>query len=286
MKKKILKTGAVWLCLFLCVLLARADRRSDIYSLALELEKLAGDLAQESFDHFKGWNGTISDEEQAVLFKSEAFAAACRLFLKFTEARSDYFRQDFLRTNLYNAFTYLAGSFRDLEKEMRRGGVMPYILSNCRKILNRMESEFSRWPAADNLAYLHQKYVKVRNATVYMIERKGIGRYIRHAFKNLESIYRFNFDLKRGKDPWTYLIEVSDETLEKIPEGKMIDLTFEGCMIIEQGNRPNRPVYLIRNGKKHGLTRPAVVMRFGGWGKVYEVPQEVIHSYAEGEPID
>jgi hypothetical protein len=44
---------------------------------------------------------------QAILFKSEAFAASCRLFLKLAEARSGYLREDFVRTNIYNAFTCL-----------------------------------------------------------------------------------------------------------------------------------------------------------------------------------
>lgn len=271
--------------LFLSVL-SSADRREYIYSLGLELEKLATNLAQSSFDHFKGWNGTISDQEQAILFKSEAFLSSCRLFLKLTEERSDYFRNNYLRTNLYNAFLYLASSFQDLEAEMKKGGIMPYALSDCRKILEQMDYEFSKWPSSDNLAYLHQRYIKASDATVYMIERKGPGIYIRHAFKNLESIYRYNYDLKRGKDPWKYLVEVSSEILEKMEEGAMIDLTFEGRMVVEQSTRPNRPVYLIEKGRRRGLVSPAVVMRLGGWGKVFEVPAEVIDQYPEGEPIN
>ncbi len=271
--------------LFLSVL-SSADRREYIYSLGLELEKLATYLAQSSFDHFRGWNGTISNQEQGILFKSEAFLSSCRLFLKLTEERSDYFRNSYLRTNLYNAFLYLASSFQDLEAEMKKGGIMPYALSDCRKILERMDYEFSKWPSTDNLAYLHQRYIKARDATVYMIERKGPGIYIRHGFKNLESIYRYNYDLKRGKDPWKYLVEVSSEILEKMEEGAMIDLTFEGHMVVEQSTRSNRPVYLIEKGRRRGLVSPAVVMRLGGWGKVFEVPAEVIDQYPEGEPIN
>lgn len=264
---------------------AAQDRRGVIYDLGMELERLSTSLAQESFDHFKGWNGTISDQEQAILFKSEAFAASCRLFLRLTEARSGYYRDDFLRTNIYNAFTYLAGSFSDAEEEMRKGGVMPYSLSDCRKILSRMEREFSQWPAADNLAYLDQRYVKARDATVYLIERSGIGNYVRLPFKNLESLWRYNYDRNRGKDPWKYLVEVSYNTLDKMRKGRMIDLTFEGRMVIEQGTRRDRPVYLIEGGKKRGLTRADLVNRYGGWSKVYEVPREVIDSYPDGDPI-
>jgi hypothetical protein len=264
---------------------AAQDRRGVIYDLAVELERMSTSLAQESFDHFKGWNGTISDQEQAILFKSEAFAASCRLFLRLTEARSGYYRDDFLRTNIYNAFTYLAGSFSDVDEEMRKGGVMPYVLSDCRKILNRMEREFSQWPAADNLAYLDQTYVKARDATVYLIERSGIGNYVRLPFKNLESLWRYNYDRNRGKDPWKYLVEVSYNTLDKMRKGRMIDLTFEGRMIIEQSTRRDRSVYLIEGGKKRGLTRADLVNRYGGWSKVYEVPREVIDGYPDGDPI-
>jgi hypothetical protein len=264
---------------------AAQDRRGVIYDLGIELERLATSLAQESFDHFKDWNGTISDQEQAILFKSEAFAASCRLFLRLTEARSGYYRDDFLRTNIYNAFTYLAGSFSDVEEEMRKGGMMPYALSDCRKILNRMEREFSQWPAADNLAYLNQRYVKARDATVYLIERSGIGNYVRLPFKNLESLWRYHYDRNRGKDPWTYLVEVPDATLDKMRKGRMIDLAFEGRMVIEQSARRDRPVYLIEGGKKRGLTRADLVNRYGGWSKVYEVPREVIDSYPDGDPI-
>ena len=280
-----LRFSAVLALSFILAVFTYGDRRENIYRLGLDLERQASYLAQSSYDHFKGRSGTISDQEQAVLFKSEAFAASCRLFLKLTEERSDYFRAGHLRTNIYNAFIYLTHAFRELEKEMKRVRIQPYALSNCRRILDQMDREFSKWPLADNLAYLHKKYVKARDATVYMIERKGPGIYVRHAFKNLESIYRYNYDLKRGKNPWDYLIQVSYDTLDKMEEGPMINLTFEGYLIIEQSNRPHRPVCLIQNGKKRGLTSPAVLQRFGGWGKVHEVPKEVIDKYPEGEPI-
>jgi hypothetical protein len=265
---------------------ATDGQRDRIYELGLELERLATSLAQESFDHFRGWNGTITDKEQAALFKSEAFSASCRLFLKLAEGRSDFFRKDYLRTNLYNAFSYLASSFAELEAEMRRAAVMPYGLSDCRKILTRMEREFGNWPDADNLAYLDQKYVKARDATVYLIVRQGIGQYIRRPFKSLEALYRYNYDQKRGKNPWDFLVEVTSDTLERMKKGATIDLNFEGKLIIEQSSRANRGVYLIEHGRKRGLTRPELVDRFGGWSRVYEVPRDVIDAYPEGEPID
>jgi hypothetical protein len=282
------KTLGMSLCLiFLLVLpaLLPADQRSEIFNLGVQLEEKATELAQSSFEHFKGWNETISDQEQTVLFRSEAFAATCRLFLKLTEEKSGYYSTKYLRTNLYNAFVYLYESFRELEGEMKKSGIMPYALSDCRKILGRMESAFERWPSADNLAYLDQKYVKGRDATVYLIVKRSTGVYIRHPFKNLESIFRYNYDMNRGEDPWKYLVEVSTETLDRMERADMIDLNFNGCLVIELSNRPNRPVFLIENGKKRGITSPEVLQRFGGWGKVLKVPAEVINGYPEGEPI-
>lgn len=265
---------------------AAADQRQSIYSMAVELERQASYIAESSFSHFKGWNNAISDAEQGVLFKSEAFLAYTRLFLRLAEDKSDYYSAGFLRTNLYNAFLYLTNSFRDLEESMRGAGVMPYALSDCRGVLNDMDTEFSRWPAADNLAYLHTRYVKASSNTVYMVERVGPGQFVRHAFKDLESVYRYNYDLNRGKDPWKYLAEVSSDTLDKMEEGEMIELTFKGRLIIEMSNRPNRGVYLIEDGKKRPLTSPRVLERFGGWGKVLEVPAEVIQKYPDGQPIN
>jgi hypothetical protein len=263
-----------------------SPQRSRVFDLGVELERQATALAQESFDHFRGWNGTITDREQGILFKSEAFAASCRLFLKLTESQSDFFRTDNLRTNVFSAFSYLAASFGELEREMRQGNVMPYALSECRKVLARMEREFAAWPDADNLAYLDKKYVKSNDATVYLIEKRGIGTYIKRPFKNLESVFRYNYDRNQGKNPWKFLVETSEETLDKMKTEKMIDLTFEGKMIIEQSTRKNRGVYLIQGGKKRPLARPEVVERLGGWGKVFEVPAEVIDGYEEGEPIE
>jgi hypothetical protein len=286
MKKRQLAVLVFWALSIPLSSAGAADQRQTIYAQAVELERQAVDIAQSSFAHFKGRNNVITDAEQAVLFKSEAFLASVRLFLRLTDDKSDFYSVGFLRTNLYNAFLYLINSFQGLEETMRGAGVRPYALSDCRSILDNMEAEFSRWPAADNLAYLHTRYVKSAQDAVYVIERVGPGQFVRHAFKDLESLYRYNYDLKRGKDPWKYLVEVSSDTLNKMEEGKMIELTFEGRLIIEMSNRPNRGVYLIENGKKRGLTSPRVVERFGGWGKVLEVPAEVIQRYPNGDPIN
>lgn len=285
MKRKILLFTVTLALLSQSAVKAWADSRGNIARLGQDLGKAAAYLAESSFDHFKGWSDEISDQEQVILFESEAFAASCRLFLRLIEDRSDFFQTSHLRTNLHNAFMYLVHAFQDLEGEMRKGGVMPYALNDCRRILAKMEDEFSRWPMADNLAYLHQKYIKAGEDTVYLIERKGQGEYVRSAFKNLESLYRYNYDLKRGKNPWEHLVEVSEDTLKKMKEGPALENTFEGLLVIEMGNRPNRSVYLIQNGKKRGITSPAVLQRYGGWGRVFEVPAEVISSYPDGEPI-
>lgn len=279
---------AIFVVLFLvCSTIGLAEpQRNRIYDIVVELEKQAIALAEESFNHFRGWNGAISDEEQAILFKSEAFAASCRLFLKLAESRSDYFQSDYARTNLFSSFTFLANSFNELEREMKRGNVMPYALNNCRRIMTRLEQGFSSWPDADNLAYLDQKYVKAEDATVYLIVKKSMGTYVKRPFKNLESVFRYNYDRNRGKNPWDHLVETSEETLDKMRTESLIDLTFEGKMIIEQSNRRNRGVYLIQGGKKRPLANPDIVARMGGWGKVFEVPREVIDGYEEGDPID
>lgn len=284
-----MKRISIWLfvivlCFFTAVAASANDRQS-VYNLGLELERQAALIAQSSFDHFQGWNNTISDEEQAVLFKSESFLASCRLFLRLAEEQSGYYSAGYLRTNLYNAFIYLTRAFQDLEESMGRAGVMPYSISDCRRLLNRMDESFSGWASPDNLAYLHEKYVKAADATVYLIERKGPGLYVRHPFKSLESLFRYNYNLKRGNNPWKYLVEVSADTLEKMEEDTLIDLTFEGCLIIEQSDRRVRGVYLIENGKKRVLTGPKVVERFGGWSKVFEVPVEIVAAYPEGESI-
>jgi hypothetical protein len=67
--------------------------------------------------------------------------------------------------------------------------------------------------------------------------------------------------------------------------GDLIERSFEGMMVIEPGTLPNRSVYLIQGGKKRGLTKAELVLRYGGWKKVYEIPKEIINAYPDGEPI-
>lgn len=264
---------------------AFGDVRGNIYKLGVDLERTASQLAQSNYEHFKGWDAEFTDVEQSALFKSEAFVASCRLFLRLAEERSEYLKSGYVRTNLYHSFVFLNRSFKDLEDEMRNAGVMPYSLSQCGRILDQMDYEFSKWPSVDNLSYLHEKYVKARDATVYKIERRESGVYILRAFKNLESLFRYNYHLNRGNNPWDHLVEVPIETLERMEKGPVLDLSFEGELVIELSTRPNRSVYLIEHGKKRGITSPRVLERLGGWERVYEVPREIIDSYPDGESI-
>jgi hypothetical protein len=278
MKMKIYLSA--WI-LFLFIAVVRplaASSREDIRDLADKLTQQAAYLAQSSFDHFKGWKGEITDQEQAILFKSEAFASSCRLFLRLC-AETD--GSDSLRTNLFNAYTFLARSFRELEKDFQS-----YALNDCRETLNDLERAFADWPTADNLAYLHLKFVQARDQTVYLIERRQPGEYLRRPFVSLESLFRYNYLQKRSKDPWKYRVQVNESTLEKMAMGEPIALTFDGCLIMDMTEHPNRPVFLIQNGKKRPLSSPAVLDRFGGWKVVSEVPAPVIESYPLGQSLE
>jgi hypothetical protein len=144
------------------------DRRTFVGQLSAELVRQAAYLANTSYEYFMGWNGMITDREQAVLFKTEEFSAACRLFSKLASDRTDYFRRESVRTNLYSASRYVAVSFRQLEEQMRLGGFQgdfnrnrrdgrPFQqrpgqgtigsrgLVECRRIINQIEREFTNW---------------------------------------------------------------------------------------------------------------------------------------------
>jgi hypothetical protein len=277
MKKNIFCYSLVFILIFTAAEAIRASSREDIRDLADKLTQQAAYLAQSSFDHFKGWKGEISDQEQAILFKSEAFAASCRLFLRLSEETAG---SDSLRTNLFNAYMFLARSFRELEKDFQS-----YALNDCRETLNDLDRAFERWPALDNLAYLHLKFVQANDQTIYLIERRQPGEYLRRTFTSIESLYRYNYMQNRSKDPWKYRVQVDESTLEKMASGDPIALTFNGCLIMDMVERSNRPVFLIENNKKRPISSAAVLNRFGGWKAVFEVPAPVIESYPQGEPV-
>jgi len=281
-----MKKNTFFSVLMLILLLSSSETilpssRQDIQDLGDKLAQQAADLAQSSFDHFKGWQNEISDREQAVLFKSEAFAASCRLFLRLSEENNGFTGSDNLRTNLFNAFTFLARSFSELEKDFQS-----YDLNDCRKTMRDLERAFERWPQSDNLAYLHQKFVQARDQTIYLIERRQPGEYLRRPFISLESLFRYNYLQNRSKDPWKYRVQVDGSTLEKMPRGEPIALTFQGCLVMDLIASPNRPVFFIENGMKRPLSSPAALARFGGWKAVFEVPAPVIDAYPLGETVE
>lgn len=283
-----MKRGLTLVVLLAILFLAfplQADERDRVVVLGESLLRSSADLAEESYDHFRGWNGEINDQEQAVLFRSESFSASARLFLKLAQDKGGYFRDDSLRTNLFNAFSYLVSSFEELSSSMDRKGLRMSSLRECRRTLEEMERAFSRWPSRDNPAYLQSKYVKGRGDRVYLIERRGTGDYRKRVFRNLESLYAYNYGQKRGKDPWKYLEKVPEETLDRMEEGEPIGASFEGRMVIAQGRGANRAVYLIEGGRKRAFVSPQPLARYGGWDKVLEVPPEIIESYGNGEPI-
>jgi hypothetical protein len=278
MKKNIFFSILIVVMFFAAAHELLAGSREDIRSLGDKLTQQAAYLAQSSFDHFKGWKGEITDQEQAVLFKSEAFAACCRLFLRLSE---DTVGSDSLRTNLFNAYTFLVSSFRELEKSFQS-----YTLNDCRETLNDLDHAFERWPVLDNLAYLHLKFVQSSDQTVYLIERRQPGEYLRRPFVSLESIFRYNYLQKRSKDPWKYRVQIDESTLKKMASGDPIALTFDGCLVMDLIERANRPVFLIENNKKRPLSSSAALDRFGGWKAVFEVPAAVIEAYPAGQPVE
>jgi hypothetical protein len=278
MKKIIFCYALMLVLLFAAAQSLPASSREDIRSLGDKLTQQAAYLAQSSFDHFKGWKDEITDQEQAILFKSEAFAASCRLFLRLSE---ETVGSDSLRTNLFNAYAFLVRSFSELEKIFQS-----YALSDCRETLNDLERAFESWPASDNLAYLHLKFVQAGDQTVYLIERRQPGEYLRRPFVSLESLFRYNYLQKRSKDPWKYKVQVDEATLNKMARGEPVALTFNNCLIMDAIEYPNRPVFLIENGKKRPLSSPAALNRFGGWQAVFEVPAQVIESYPQGQPVE
>jgi hypothetical protein len=152
-----------------------SDRRTFVGQLTDELVRQAEYFAEASFQYFQGWNGQINEREQAILFKSEEFTAACRLLNRLVQDRTDYFRREMVRTNLYSATRYVNQSFRQLEDQMRLGGLpndfnrqrrdgrqfqwqpqrdttggrgfagSPWGLGEIRRILGRIEIEFTNW---------------------------------------------------------------------------------------------------------------------------------------------
>jgi len=273
----------------------RWDESDRLVELALNLAERAAEIAESMEDQIDDRYGSWSDNQIEVLFASENFAAAGRAFHRLAE-RAEYGSRYSIRSGLQQAFRYLIRAFDDLESASR-GGVRMYGLSDCASILRRIERElggdWDRTYGGEDRVERDRlqendwdgNYVKGRDSTVYLIERRGSGDFVRRPFKNLESLFKYNYDQDRGDNPWGHVAEVPAETLDRMRTGDSIDRSFEGLMVIEPGKLPNRSVYLIQGGKKRGLTKADLVIRYGGWKKVYEIPKEIIDAYPDGEPI-
>ncbi|MHB8055148.1 MAG: hypothetical protein ACYDH3_07880 [Candidatus Aminicenantales bacterium] len=278
------------------------DRRYDssdrLVQYAADLEEQADGIAEaisnQIYDRYESW----SEAEVKAIYGSEKFLASCRVFHRLAERSSDdasqrYSTRSSSRSGLDGAFQYLVREFDDFEAVARRAGIRTYDLTKCADLIKRMEREignrrsFSQ-TTVERSELEHRdwegKYAKGSGAAVYLIERQGRD-LVRRPFKNLESLFKYNFDADRGGNPWSQVADVPAETLDRMKVGEEIERTFEGQMIIEPGTKENRPVYLIQGGKKRGLANSILILRYGGLKKVREVPKEIIDAYPEGEPI-
>jgi hypothetical protein len=281
------------------------DRRYDssdrLVQYVVDLEERADGIAEAISDQLDARYDSQSGAQVEALFGSEKFLASCRVFQRLAERWSDnspqrYSTRSSFRSGLDEAYRYLAREFDDFQTVARRAGIRSYDLTECANLLRRIEREIGDRGGSggysdfnsDQNDYDHRdwegKYVKGPDTTVFLIERQGRD-LVRRPFKNLESLFKYNFDLDRGGNPWGHVADVPAETLDRMKIGEAIERTFEGQMIIEPGTRENRPVYLIQGGKKRGLSNVNLVLRYGGWKKVREVPKEIIEAYPEGELI-
>ena len=273
----------------------RYDQSNQLVDLAQNLAERAAGIAETMEDQIDDRYGSWSDNQLEALFASENFAAASRAFYRLA-GRVGYGSRYSVRSGLERAYRYLIRAYDDLESASR-GGVRTNALSDCASILRRIERELG---GSGNRTFEDEdrverdqlqendwdgNYVKGRDATVYLIERRGAGEFVRRPFKNLESLFKYNYDQDRGDNPWGHVAEVPAETLNRMRTADPIDRSFEGLMVVEPGTLPNRPVFLIQGGKKRGLTKADLVLRYGGWKKVFEIPKEIIAAYPDGEPI-
>jgi len=273
----------------------RWDESDQMIDLAENLADRAADIARTMEGQIDDRYGSWSDNQIEVLFAAENFASAGGAFYRLA-GRTRYGSRYSSRSGLQKAFRYLVRAYDDLESASR-GGVRVYALSECASLLRRIERELGggwnrTWDDEDTVNRDQLKendwdgnYAKGRDTTVYLIERRAAGDFIRRPFKNLESLFKYNYDEDRGDNPWGHVAEVPAETLDRMKIGDPVSRSFEGLMVVQPGSLPNRPVYLIQGGKKRGLTKPELVSRYGGWKKVFEIPKEIIDSYPDGEPI-
>ena len=268
---------------------------SRLKDLARDLADRAAEIADRIDSQIDDRYGSWADNQMDALFAADHFAAAGRTFYRLA-GRLEYGSRASVRPGLQRAYRYLLGTFRDLESAARGGTRVPS-LYDCSSLLRRIEQEIGGdWgrpsPDMDQVdrdrlkeKSWEGKYAKGRGAAVYLIERSGPGDLIRRPFKDLESLFKYNFDQNRGNNPWGHVADIPQETLDRMRTGETISRSFEGLMVIEPGSLPNRSVYLIQGGKKRGLSKPDLVTRYGGWKKVYEIPKEIIRGYPDGDPI-
>lgn len=271
------------------------DPYARLAEYAAELENRTIDIVEAVSNQVIDTYGAWSDDQIAVLFASEGFASSSRVFRRLTERAGGSASRTSTRPGLERALRYVVRDYEALESASRLSGIRLYALTDCAAILRRIERELGVGPSFNDpgpalppppvLEDWDGKYAKGRDAAVFLIEKGNGGVFLRRPFKNLESLFKYNYDQDRGKNPWDHLVEIPAARLDRMRAGTPIVRTFEGLMLIEQGTKPDRSVYLIRNGKKHGLTRPELVARFGGWKKVFEVPRDVIAEYPDGDPI-
>ncbi len=258
-----------------------ADRLDNILKLADELQQTANAYAEANYRYLCEIKREIDREDQLFLYQSFGFARQVEFFFRLLNDWKYTRSENYFRTNIFNSFSSLVELFYGF-----KGRSTDRYLVQMEKIVQKIETEFSLWPDKKNLAYLHLKYIKANDQTVYLIEKTGTARYCKRPFASLEALFRYNYQLNRGPDPWKYLEKLSPEELQEIPEGEPINLTFENLLVMSITKRQDRPVYLIKNGKKCPLSSPAALNRYGGWKAVYELPDEIIALYPQGDAVE
>lgn len=296
---------------------AQYDVRSRISQEANQLVMASEKLAFDSYNFLKGYNNAINADEQAVLFKTESFAASSRLFAKLA-ADSNWYTEGYLRTNMFTAFTYLTQSFQELRNTVEstqnkyqwsnrwqdNRPLPSYALGEVGMRINSIEYLYKGWPSSENPIYLSNANKYVQNphpnegAPVYMIRRLGEGVYEKVPFSSLEALFVYHQKfLKRGTKawPWDNNVTTSWETLKSLAtSNETLTFAFQsGDAIVVGGGAPKGKWESPNSGVKL-VTGPGQATGFGSpeelaahfklpvskaWDKVYRVPQEVFDRY-------
>ncbi len=278
----------------------RFDRSERLADLAVDLERKAVEIIEDVnsrfFDRNLSYdrNRTWADDQVEILFAAETFASSTRVFRRLAEGDRSFDSRMAVRQGMERAYRILFRDFENIDAAARRGRLSTYALSDCRDLLRRIDREIGPGGVRPNDPITPNqlgqdnwigRYVKGPGSSVFLIERRADGAFVKQPFNNLESLFKYNYDQDRGENPWGYMADVSAAELSRMRTGNPIERTFEGQMIIETGTSTNRSVYFIQGGKKRGLTKPELVARYGGWKKVFQVPRDIINGYPDGEPI-